>query len=315
MRSIALTFAAGLALAPASAHADGYDTVRAALDAGDHETAYAELAELGDTGDTLAMLMLANLQLADFRRANLGLAIAWLEEAAEQGSTRAMIELGAIYEQQGPWLFPDREGGAAAMAVGYPEAVHWYGRAADAGSVEALYRLGALYSLRLYSLLDGSMTPEEEDRLAREFLERAVAAGSVRAMWPLAMMVRRDDEVRHRQLTLDAARLGDPTALGMVAARPDLVGIDDEVEAVAWAMAAMQAWALERNPRSQLFNMIGAQTGDEFLALMDSIIDPDAPDVRAAAEERAAEITASWTSLLPGHSDGGEGGGSLFGRD
>jgi hypothetical protein len=40
------------------------------------------------------------------------------------------------------------------------------------------------------------------------------------------------------------------------------------------------------------------------------------PAVRMAAQARADEITADWTSLLPGRSGGGDNdGGSFFGRN
>jgi len=306
----------------ALAAADDYDAVRAALDAGDRRAAHAALASLGDDGDTLAMLMLANLEIAEYNRTDYGLAIAWLAEAAEAGNVRAMLELGNLYERAGPWLFPDRAEGIAATAAGYPEALHWYGLAADAGSVEALTRIGQSYRLRLYSMMDESLTPEDEDRLAREYLERAVEAGDASAMPLLALIVRRDDPERHAALVLEGARGGDPQAVGMIAARPDMFGVEDPVDAVAWAIAAKAAWELSRSPRTPLFTMVGADTAAYFLVAMDEIIAEAPPEVREAAQARADEITAGWTSWLPGMSGEGaseeaeqSGGGSFFGRD
>lgn len=304
---------AGLSILCAPAVANDYDAVRAALDSGDRDSAYATLASMGDGGDTLAMLMLANLQIAEFSHTDYGVAIAWLAKAADGGSVRAMIELGALYERNGPWLFPERTGGGGpSVAAGYPEAVYWYSRAVDAGSVEALSRLGQIYRLGVYSMINESLTPEDEAGLAREFLERAVAAGDLSAMPLLAMTLRRDDPERHAELMIEAALRAEPQAVGMVAARPDMFGIEDPVEAVAWAIAARVAWGLSESPRSNLFLMSGADTALDFLAAMNEIIEQAEPEVRTAAQARAEDITADWTSMLPGRSGGG---GSFFGRD
>jgi hypothetical protein len=86
--------------------------------------------------------------------------------------------------------------------------------------------------------------------------------------------------------------------------------VTDPVEALAWKLAAKIAWSMDPDPRSQMFILPGAQTGAEFYAMMDEEIAAASPADRAAAEARAAEISAGWRSLLPGHS-----GGGLFGRN
>ena len=302
----------GACLLTGEAAADGYDTVRDALQSGDQETAYTALAEMGDAGDTLAMIMLSYLQLSEVSGPQgLGLSIVWLEQAAAEGNIHAMLRLGAMYQRTGPALFPDRSN--MAMAAGWPEAIRWYGVAEEAGSPVALTRLGVLHRLGLSAVMGETMTPEEERALSIQYLEQAVAAEQVEAMAHMAITLRTDDPARASEFALRAAAAGHPAALGLLAGRPQDFGVTDPVEALAWKMAAKIAWALAPDPRSQMFILPGAQTGAEFNAMMDEAIAAASPADRAAAEARAAEISAGWTSLLPGHS--GDGGGGLFGRD
>jgi len=311
MRHALIALGIGLAAGPAAA--DGYDTVRAALDAGDYPTAYATLAEMGDGGDTLAMTMLSNLLLSEVAGpADLGLAVAWLEQAAAQGSVHAMLRLGAIHQLHGQALFPDRQA-PVTMAVGFPEAADYYRQAEAAGSEVALSRLAGLYRLSMMSALDPSLTREQEAALARSYMERAVEAGRPDAMAMLAHVIRVEDPPRSAALFRRAATLGDQVALGILAVAPEMGGVTDPVEALSWAYAARMAWERDPNPRSPLFIMAGADTCHQFLEMMENIIlaapDPD----RAAAEAMAAEIAAGWPNLLPGQ--GSTQGGGLFGRN
>lgn len=285
----------------ASAAAGGFDSVRTALDAGDFDTATGVLAAMGDGGDTLAMVVLADLYLVHADKPRPGLAVAWLEQAAEAGSTGAMVQLGVLYQDSGPALFPDRL--EHTMAAGFPEAVMWYQRAIDAGSVQAQFRLGMLYRISMYSRMEPSLTPEEEQELARDLLSQAYEAGLTSAYMGLGMMVRRDDKDLFAAMTMEAALAGDPSAVGMLAGRPDMLDITDPVETVAWALAGKINWQLSRHPRSPLFIVPGASSVDEFHSAMDEVIAEATPEVLAAAQERAEEISSGWVSYLPGESE------------
>ncbi|MEZ5669688.1 MAG: hypothetical protein R3F55_20065 [Alphaproteobacteria bacterium] len=319
MRRIFLAGAMALGVCGAAA-ADDYDAVRSALDAGDYDTAFSALAAMAEAGDTFAATALANLLLSEAAGPpEAGVAIAWLEQAAADGSVNAMLELGALYQRSGPLLFPDRA--EMPMAAGYPEALDWFGRAADAGSAIALGKIGGLYRLGVYSRAFGLVTADDELRLSREFLERAAAAGNPAAMSMLAQMVRRDDGARFAALIREAAALGDPLAVGMLAAKPEFGEITDPIDALTWKFAARTAWAYAPNPRSPLLIIAGADTGQDFVALLDEAIAAADPADAAVAEARAAEITAGWVSYMPGQvgaaaddSDSGSGGG-LFGRN
>ncbi|MGF1624831.1 MAG: tetratricopeptide repeat protein [Alphaproteobacteria bacterium] len=300
MRTVAAALI-GVSLISGAAVADGYDTVRSALDTGDYDTAYATLAEMSDAGDTLAMIMLSELQLSEVTGPmNYGIALTWLSEAAEHNNVHAMLRLGAIYQRAGQWLFPDWEG--MPMTAGLSQAVHWYGQAADAGSTVGLSRLGLLYRLGLSSHMEGGISRDEEVRLTREILERAAEAGRSDAMMSLGLILRQEDPARSQELIRRAAEMGEPTALGSMAVRPEEGGVTDPVEALAWVYAAKIAWELDRNPRSNIFIVAGAQTGAEFLDAMNERIGEASPEGRTAAEARAAEISAGWVSLLPGQS-------------
>ncbi|MEZ5669687.1 MAG: hypothetical protein R3F55_20060 [Alphaproteobacteria bacterium] len=303
--------AVGLCLAAGSALADGYDSVRVALDAGDYDTAFATLAEMGNAGDTLAMTMLANLQMGyTVANPNYGVAFAWLQQAATAGSIHAMIQLGTIYQFQ-PMAI-DRT--AANTGARYPEAISWYQRAIDAGSVVAVSRLGLLHRFGLLPTVDESVTVQDELARAIVLLGEAAAAGRPEAMAPMAMMVRRDDPARAASLMQQAAALGEPTALGLIAIKPGDFGVEDPVEILAWVLAAEARWELDRDPRSGIWTAMGVETETDFRAWVAAERANAASGLLAAAELRAAEIRAGWTSLLPGHSGAPREGG-LFGRN
>ena len=300
-----------ICLVSSAATADDYDAVRAALDIGDYDTAYENLAEMGDAGDTLASILLASLALSEADgAANLGLGIAWLEQAAENGSAHAMLQLGIIYWRQGQVIFSDREG--MPMAVGIPEAVGWFGRAAETGAGVALAQLGRLYRLGLYSRLPDAISPEEEDRLAGDFLEQAVAAGDGAAMAALAMMTRRDDPERGADLMLSAGRAGDPTAVGILAYQPDRFGITDEIDQLAWLLVAKAAYFIDRSPHTPLFIASGASSSEEFLVSLAQNISGFSASLMPEAQARADAITADWVSYMPGLREGGRG---MFGQN
>lgn len=289
----------------------GYDTVRAALDAGDYDTAYATLAAMGNAGDTLAMTMLANLQLGYATSGpNFGLALAWLEEAADAGSVHAMIQLGWMHQFHAPGIDP----AATQMGALYPEAADWYRQAINAGSAVAVARLGLLHRLRVLSMVDESVSPDDEDEWARSLLEQAAEAGSPEAMSALAMIVRRDDQERSGALMQQAAAIGDPTALGLLAIKPEDFGVTDATEALAWDLAAAARWEMDQDPRSRVWTALGVESELEFRAWLSEVRSAATPDMLAAAETRAAELSAGWTNLLPGHSAPVDGGG-LFGRN
>lgn len=297
------------------AAADGYDTVRSALDSGDDETAYATLAEMGDAGDTLAAIMLANLEMSyAYGQPNFGVAQAWLEEAAAAGSIHAMMQLGSMHQFQAPWL--NREW--TMPEDGFGDAIHWFGRAADAGSQAGISRLGLLYRLGMLSTaMDPSMTRDEENLRADTFLSQAAADGRPEAMSGLALSVWFDDPERAGELMQQAAALGDPMAIGVLVQRPADFGAEDPVEVLAWALASEVHWELERNPRSEVFNGlagVGVRSGADLLSWVAEQRSAAAPDVLAAAEAMAAQVSADWNSLLPGQSNAGQ-GGTPFGRD
>ena len=275
----------------------GFDAVRTALDAGDFDAAASVLAAMADVGDTLAMVVLADLYLVHSDKPRIGLAVAWLEQAAETGNVGAMLQLGALYQDSGPSLFPDRMDNA--MAAGFPEAVDWYQRAIDAGSVYAQFRLGMLFRLGMYSRVEPSMAPEAEQEQAHDLLTQAYESGLISAYSGLGMMVRRDDKDLFAAMTMEAALAGEPTAVGMLVGRPELVDITDPVETLAWALAGKINWELSRHPRSPLFIVPGASTVDEFNGIIDEIIAEATPEVLATAQERAEEISAGWISYLP----------------
>lgn len=308
MRRMIIAAATVLAMG-GPALADGYDTVREALDSGDYDTAYATLAEMGDSGDTLAAIMLANLQMGYATNGpNYGIARAWLEQAADEGSIHAMIQLGWMYQFQAPALV--QEWGR--MGDGYAEAIGWFERAADAGSVVALSRLGMLHRLGVLPMVDETVSADDERQWSLEFLERAVDAGQTEAMAGLAMSVRRDDPDRTAMLMQQAAILGDATAVGMLAGQPVVAGIEDPVEQLAWKLAAITRWELDRNPRSPVWIVMGVESEAEMRGWIVGELSAATPDDLAAAEIRAAEISADWPSYLPGQSDSGDDGG-LFG--
>ena len=305
-----------LCVACRGATADGFDTVRAALDIGDYDTAYAALAQMGDEGDTLASILLANLALSEAAAPpNLGLGLSWLEHAADAGNVHAMLQIGALYQRIGPGLFPDRRDNP--MAAGFPEAVHWFGRAADAESAVALSKLGGLLQLGFYSMLQDTITRDEEVQLAHDVLTRATEAGRPDAMRILATMSLRDDEGHAADLMQRAANLADPVAVGILASDPERFGVTDPVEILAWKMAARIAWALDEDPMSYVVRMADADDVSGLMAAVDAAIAESSEDVRDAAQSRAEEITAEWVSYLPGRFDGSasESSGSLFGGD
>lgn len=311
MRRLSIAAAFSFVLA-GPALADGYDTVRDALAVADYDTAFATRAEMGDAGDSLAAIMLSELQMSDVvGPINLGLGVAWLEQAADQGNVHAMLRLGAVHQRYGMILFPEREG--MPMAVAFPDAVRWYARAADAGSALGLTRIGSFYRLGLLSMDSESISREEERLLAREFLARAAEAGQTDAMGALALTLHRDAPGQAIQWMQRAASAGDPMALGALMAKPEDFGVSAADEALAWALAAQIRWALDENPKSEIFLYPGFETAREFNDAVAQAID-EAPDaVRAAGSLRAAEISAGWVTRLPGHSD--RDGGTLFGRD
>ena len=89
--------------------------------------------DAAEQGDVIAQLKLGILYyIGDEAGRDYAAAEKWLMMAAEQGYTRAQVELGNLYRS--------RENGAD-----YDEAFKWYRKAAEQGSTVAWYHMGETY--------------------------------------------------------------------------------------------------------------------------------------------------------------------------
>lgn len=134
----ALLAALLLLAVPALVVADPIDDAMRALQAGRHAQAAQLLTPLATSGNALAQYRLGTLYYQgqgvpeDEKQA-----IYWWKQAAAQGYTEAMFQLGSAF------LF----GSQTAKFVPDPdrEAAMWYFQAASAGHAEAQYHLGLLF--------------------------------------------------------------------------------------------------------------------------------------------------------------------------
>ncbi len=136
----------------------------AAYKMGDYETARAGWEELAQTGNTSAMLNLANLygQGQGVPR-DPARAAAWIRRAATLGDPRAQVELGLAFENgQGVPRDPQI-------------AADWFRRAADQGDATAQFNLGVMLATAYGEGLEHSTATARQE--AADWLRKAAAQG------------------------------------------------------------------------------------------------------------------------------------------
>ncbi|MBQ9250606.1 MAG: sel1 repeat family protein [Oscillospiraceae bacterium] len=114
--------------ASADQSADPLAAAQLAMEAEDYDTAFDLLSQAADTGSVEAKYRLGLLFMEAY--ADVDQAEPLLEEAAAEGVTAALVELGRIAQSAGD----------------YDRAAGLYTQAADAGEVAACYRLGSMYN-------------------------------------------------------------------------------------------------------------------------------------------------------------------------
>lgn len=149
------------------------DPARAAGLAGPVLEAVRGLAETGDPAAqaTWAMALLIGVGVP----ADPAAALPWLEKAAGQGQTWAMVNLGWIY------------GTGVGVAVDPIRSLEWYGKAAERGNAGAMLEVGLAH-------LHGVGTPEDRAR-GLDWLRRAAERRHPRAMAELADLLLAGDRV------------------------------------------------------------------------------------------------------------------------
>ncbi len=262
-----------------------------ALAAGDYATATRMLRRLADDGDMLAQSLLAELYLNESGPTqNLNLAIAWLEEAAGQGSIHAMLRLGEIYKWQGAML----TGGELHSA--WPTAVEWFARAAEAGSADGAYQAGNIHSLGMISRLSETVSREEEDTLARRYLEQAAAAGHPKAQFRLALMDRR--EPGHLDRLREAAQSQDGIdAQGMLAVAPG--SLRHEIpprELYFWSLVTQRNLEMTEN---LWVPILDRATAEGFAGFVEEAAEPLSAAERSEVEAEVDAFVADWIDPRP----------------
>ena len=265
--------------------------VSEALAAGDYPAVVRMLRQLADDGDMLAQTLLAELYLGELGAAqNMNLAIAWMEQAAAEGSIHAMLRLGSIYKWHGAQL----TGGP--MHDSWPAAVQWFCRAADAGSAEGAFQAGRIYSLRMVSRLVDTLSPEEEEALARRYLEQAAAAGHARALFRLAVMHRREPD--HVDRLRQAAQGQDGIdAQAMLAVAPP--AISDEIpprELYFWSLVTQRNLELTKN---QWVVILDGATPEEFAGFVDEAAEALTAAEHSEVEAEVDAFVADWVDPYP----------------
>ena len=282
------------ATAPAGAfwgQSDDRAGVAEALAAGDYPAATRMLRRFADEGDTLAQTLLADFYLGEVGTSrNLNLAVAWLERAAAGGSIHAMLRLGSIYKWQGGLLTD------GPMHDMWPTAVAWFVRAAEAGSAEGAFQAGQIYATRMISRASDGLTPEEEDALARQYLEQAAAAGHARALFRLAVMHRRDPD--HLDRLREAAQSQDGIdAQAMLAVAPGSLG--DEIpprELYFWSLVTLRNLDLTQN---HWVPILDGSTAEGFMGFVEEAAEALTEAERSEVEAEVDAFVADWADPMP----------------
>ncbi len=262
-----------------------------ALATGDYAAARQMLRRLADDGDMLAQTLLAEFYLNEIGLTqNLNLAIAWLEEAAGQGSIHAMLRLGEIHKWQGAML----TGGQLHSA--WPVAVEWFARAAEAGSAEGAFHAGQIYATRMVSRVSDTLSSEEEDALAQQYLLQAAAAGHARAQFRLAVMNRR--EPNHVDRLREAAQSQDGIdAQGMLAVAPG--SLRDEIsprELYFWSLVTQRNLEITEN---HWVPILDHATAEDFVGFVEEAAEPLTAAERSEVEAEVDAFVADWIDPRP----------------
>src|SRR5689334_14528122 len=118
-----------------SAAAGPLEEADAALDKGDHQTAFRIYKSLAEQGDAIAQIKLGGIY-ADGKgvERDYSAALDWFRRAADQGNARAQFNLGTMYEH------------GQGTSQDYNEAAKWYRLAVAQDHAGAQFNLGTLYA-------------------------------------------------------------------------------------------------------------------------------------------------------------------------
>lgn len=149
--------------------AETLDEAKAAIDAGDYDTASAIYKNLAAQGDAKAQYNLGLMySYGDGVKEDRAEALKWYRASAEQGFIDAQYKLGTILLRR-EWGTPD-----------YAESIKWYTRAAEQGHERSQLDLGVAY-------LRGEIVDYDADAAQKWFI-KAAGQGNHEAQFDLGNM-------------------------------------------------------------------------------------------------------------------------------